>query len=83
MTARWSSTQERTTMARHIADHAPAAKTPRHGDSRKLTEFGKAMITGDNSFLTRLRAMYGIRNLEWRSASFLTVSRPGRQAMVD
>lgn len=37
----------------------------------------------DNSVLTRLRAMYGTRNLEWRAAAFLIVSRPGRQAMVD
>ena len=37
----------------------------------------------DNSYLTCLRAMYGTRNLEWRAAAFLIVSRPGRQAMVD
>ena len=36
-----------------------------------------------NSVLTRSRAMYGTRNLEWRAAAFLIVYRPGRQAMVD
>jgi len=41
------------------------------------------MIADDNSALTRLRAMYGTRNLEWRAAVFLIVYRPGRQAMVD
>jgi hypothetical protein len=32
---------------------------------------------------SRAYAMYGTRNLEWRAVSFLIVSRPGRQAMVD
>jgi hypothetical protein len=64
-----------------MLNRASFSRTSLHGCAGVKQSWDR--IRGENSVLTRLRAMYGTRNLEWRAAAFLIVSRPGRQAMVD